>query len=178
MTTILFVHDGQENPRLRQQLLELSGYRVRVLKSGQECLDLVGETRPDLVLLDVLLEGPNGFEVCRALRERYSGALLPIMLCSGIYTARVFQEAATEAGAQAYLLHPYEPSDLVEEVALQLRMAAEARAALPPEQQAFPEEVPDQPSQASVEGPAAAARLRLRPADSLGQGLRLTGESH
>ncbi len=173
MTTILFVHDGQEHPRARQQLLELSGYRVRLLKSGTECLELVEEARPDLVLLDVLIEGPNGFEVCRSLRQRFSAAHLPIVMCSGVYTARAFQDAAAEAGAQAYLVAPYEPGDLVEEIALQLRLGADARAALPPEE-ARPKPVPQTPKVEQVEAPS--GRLRLRPSDSLGQGLRLSGD--
>lgn len=129
MATIFLVHDGQESPVPRQQFLELAGHTVRLLKSGVECLRLLEDVRPDLIVLDVLLEGPNGFEVLTELRRTIDASEVPVVVCSGVYTPRLFQEAAFEAGAQAYLVRPFELADLGEEVAQQLRVVQLRRAA-------------------------------------------------
>lgn len=128
MATIFFVHDTQESPTPRQQYLEAAGHTVHLFKNGFECLSVMRDARPDLLLLDVLLEGPNGFDVVTELRRSTDAKTLPVILCSGLYTARSFQDASHQAGAQAYLLRPFELSDLGDEVTLQLRLAQSQRA--------------------------------------------------
>jgi DNA-binding response OmpR family regulator len=129
MATIFLVHDGQESPIPRQQFLELAGHTVRLLKSGLELLRLLEDVRPDLIVLDVLLDGPNGFEVLTQLRASVPATEVPVVVCSGVYTPRVFQEAALAAGAQAYLVRPFELAELGEEVNQQLRVVQLQNAA-------------------------------------------------
>ena len=129
MATIFFVHDTQESPVPRQQYLQAAGHTVHLFKNGFECLSVMRDARPDLLLVDVLLEGPNGFDVIAELRRATEVKDLPVILCSGLYTARSFQDAAHQAGAQAYLLRPFELSDLGDEVSLQLRLAQNQRGA-------------------------------------------------
>ncbi len=124
MATLFLVHDSQESPVPRQQYLEAAGHTVHLFKNGLECLRVLKDSVPDAIVCDVLLEGPNGFEFITNLRREFPAARLPVILCSGVYTARGFQDAAVEAGAQAYLMRPFELADLCDEVALQLRLAA------------------------------------------------------
>lgn len=131
MATIFFVHDTQESPVPRQQYLQAAGHTVHLFKNGFECLSVLRDARPDLLLVDVLLEGPNGFDVVAELRRATDARDLPVILCSGLFTARSFQEAAHQAGAQAYLLRPFELSYLGEQVSLQLRLAQNTRAGNP-----------------------------------------------
>jgi CheY-like chemotaxis protein len=98
---------------MRRHFLEASGYKVTALSSGAECSSLLEQRKPVLVLIDVLLEGPNGFEVCRTIRNRFSMEELPIILTTTVYHARIYREEAQSAGAQAYVQRPIDPDDLV-----------------------------------------------------------------
>jgi CheY-like chemotaxis protein len=62
----------------------------------------------------VFIEGENGFEICRAIRDRFSGRELPIVVCSTIYRDERFHRAAIDAGAQRFVLRPIDADDLVE----------------------------------------------------------------
>ena len=106
MTTIFLVHDEQESPTIRQNYLETAGYTVRLLKSGHQLHSALAKETPVLVLLDVLLEGKNGFEVCQDVDLKYRTRTFPLMLCTHIYRARQFRDEALRFGASDYLLLP------------------------------------------------------------------------
>lgn len=112
MQEILFVHDFQESPTTRKNYLEMSGYQVTLVKNGDEVMKVLTQRKPALVLMDVLLEGKNGFDVCRAIRERASPQEVPVILCSHIYRSRIYRDEATAAGAQRYLLLPMKLDEL------------------------------------------------------------------
>jgi DNA-binding response OmpR family regulator len=106
MGTIFFAHDQQEAPDARKNYMELAGYTVRLFKNQKELLAAFKEVNPDLVLLDVLIEGKNGFETALEISQRHPERTFPIVLCSHIYRARVFREEALRCGAQDFLLLP------------------------------------------------------------------------
>jgi twitching motility two-component system response regulator PilH len=114
MREIYCVLDEQESPDMRRHCLELFGYQVRSFRTGTECLVQLEERKPALVILDVLIQGENGFEICRAIRDRFSGTELPIIVCSTIYRDERFHRAAIDAGAQRFVLRPIDADDLVE----------------------------------------------------------------
>ena len=116
MKQIAFVHDQQESPAPRVQFLEQYGYQVNLFANVAECLDVIRQDKPDLLLLDILLEGENGFEFTRSVRRFYSSSDLPIILMSKIYRSRAFREEAKSAGAQAYFLRPVKLEELAREV--------------------------------------------------------------
>lgn len=116
MQHIFLVHDQQDSPATRKTYLEMAGYEVSVMKSGEECLKALAAKKPALVLMDVLLDGKNGFDVCRAIRERVGPAEVPIILCSHIYRSRIYRDEANAAGAQRYLLQPMPVEDLMANV--------------------------------------------------------------
>lgn len=116
MKRILFVHDSQEDPRLRISYLESRGYLVEAVTSGERALAAIERELPAIVVLDVLLDGPDGFKVCKAIRERVRAEDLPILMCSGIYRSRVYKDAAREAGAQTYLVRPFAFDQLVDQI--------------------------------------------------------------
>jgi len=113
MKRIYLGHDLQESPAERVHLLEMAGYEVRAFADPTELLKLVSTLRPDLVLLDVLLDGPNGFDVCRRIRTEYDALTLPIVLSSAIYRGHAFREEAARAGAQGYLIRPIDTGELL-----------------------------------------------------------------
>lgn len=116
MQDIFFVHDHQESPATRKANLELAGFAVTLMRSGEEVLKALNSKKPALVLMDVLLDGKNGFEVCRAIRERVGPGEVPVILCSHIYRSRIYRDEANAAGAQRYLLLPMKVEELVANV--------------------------------------------------------------
>jgi len=129
MQEIFFVCDNQESPEDRRSFLEMSGYQVSLMQSGDECLDRLAKTRPALVLMEILLEGANGFDVCRKIRQKYAAAAVPVILCSGIYRGRAYRDEALTAGAQRYIVLPMELeefADAVQEVLQESKAATKA----------------------------------------------------
>ncbi|MBK7641924.1 MAG: response regulator [Planctomycetes bacterium] len=112
MSTVYFAHDRQESPTPRKLALELAGYKVTLFTNGVALLEALARELPDAVVLDVLLEGRNGFEICRTLRSKYQPASLPVVLSTAIYRSRAYRDEAESVGAQQYLLRPCEPEEL------------------------------------------------------------------
>ena len=77
---ILVVDDTPVNVKLLADLLAVKGYEVATAASGAEALEQVARQRPDLVLLDVVMPGMTGYEVCRKLREDAKTATLPVVM--------------------------------------------------------------------------------------------------
>jgi DNA-binding response OmpR family regulator len=115
--TVLVVEDEPEISDIVRQYLEKDGYRVTVVADGDRAADEFSRLRPDLILLDLMLPGQDGFEVCRRLRA--AGSTPIIML-----TARS-QEAdkliGLELGADDYITKPFSPREVVARVRAVLR---------------------------------------------------------
>ena len=85
--TVVVVDDAPVFRQLVATVLGQAGYRVREAGTAEEALGLAAEERPALVLLDVVLPGLSGYELCRRLREQF-GSALPIIFVSGAHTTR------------------------------------------------------------------------------------------
>jgi DNA-binding response OmpR family regulator len=103
---VFLVHDEQENPSIRQNHLESAGFQVRLLTSGNQLHAALEKETPALVILDVLLEGKNGFDVCQDVHLKYKSRAFPLVLCTHIYRSRQFRDEALRMGASDYLLLP------------------------------------------------------------------------
>jgi len=118
-----------DEPAVRESLtssLEFEGYRVAEAADGVAALEQVERSRPDLVLLDVLMPRMDGLTACRRLRAR--GATLPVMML----TARNMvgdRVTGLDAGADDYLVKPFELDELLARVRALLRRSAMAAAA-------------------------------------------------
>ena len=118
--TILVVDDIPENVRLLEAVLMPRGYEVLTATSGEEALRLVEEHDPDLVLLDVVMPGMDGYTVCRSLRANEDTALLPvIMVTSSIGPEKT---EAIEAGADDFIPKPFNHGELLTRVRSLLRI--------------------------------------------------------
>jgi len=117
---ILVVDDIPENVRLLEAVLVPRGYQVLPATSGEEALRLVEEHDPDLVLLDVVMPGMDGYTVCRSLRANEDTALLPvIMVTSSIGPEKT---EAIEAGADDFIPKPFNHGELLTRVRSLLRI--------------------------------------------------------
>lgn len=117
--TVLVVEDEAEIADVIRHYLERDGYRVAVCGDGGQALAEYGRLRPDLILLDVLLPGMDGYEVCRRIRAQ--GATPVIML-----TARDEEQdklVGLALGADDYITKPFSPREVVARVRAVLRRA-------------------------------------------------------
>jgi DNA-binding response OmpR family regulator len=113
---VLIVDDEPNIVLSLEFLLRQQGYEVSVARDGEEALAAAEDWRPDLMVLDVMLPGLDGFEVCRRLRERPENAAMKILLL----TARgreVERVRGLEEGADAYVRKPFSTRQLMRTVA-------------------------------------------------------------
>ena len=124
---VLLVEDDAALAELVSWHLEREGFEVERTPDGEEALLLAAESPPDLVLLDWMVEGLSGIEVCRRLRRRNETANLPIIML----TARGEEEdrvRGLETGADDYVTKPFSPRELIARVAAVLRRVRPALA--------------------------------------------------
>ncbi|WP_433933620.1 response regulator transcription factor [Sorangium cellulosum] len=118
LETVLVVED---DPTLRlglQKTLRSAGFRVEVAKTGPEGLSMALAARPDLVLLDVMLPGMNGFEICEELRRRDADLPILMVTAKGEEQDRV---RGLRLGADDYIVKPFGVSELLARVDAALR---------------------------------------------------------
>lgn len=123
-TIILVVDDSASVRKLVELTLRRDRYTVVSAASGIAALAALAENAPDLVLLDVMLESLNGFQICRAIRNHPDLATTPIVILSG-REGESDRQAGAAAGVNAYLTKPFKPDDLLQTVATQLRQPVE-----------------------------------------------------
>ncbi len=113
--TILIVDDDAFVRRPLEYILEAEGFRPVLASDGEECLVKVAEERPDLIFLDVMMPGRDGFGVCRELKSNPDYSDIPIILLSA--RGQKHDEAKGLAlGAEEFMTKPYSPSELIRRV--------------------------------------------------------------
>jgi two-component system phosphate regulon response regulator PhoB len=125
---LLLVEDDRALAELVTFHFDRAGYAVTRTGDGEEALILAEEIKPDLILLDWMIEGISGIEVCRRLRRRAATANVPIIML----TARGEEDdriRGLETGADDYLTKPFSPKELVARAAAVLRRIRPAIAA-------------------------------------------------
>lgn len=113
--TILVVDDEPSIGRVVQFKLQQEGFRVAVATDGLEGLAKVKEEKPDLILLDLMMPGMDGFEVCRRLRASPETAATPVIILTarGQETDRI---KGAELGVLDFYTKPFSPQKLLERV--------------------------------------------------------------
>jgi len=115
MTKILVVEDEPEIRILVKTILEKAGYSVVEAEDGEAALRLVNEEEPDLVLLDVMIPGIEGWEVCRRIRENEATRRLPIIMVTVRTTDEDIQRSV-ECGANAHINKPFDQRELLDTI--------------------------------------------------------------
>lgn len=119
--TILIVDDDPTTCALTTTVLEREGYRTRFCTNGQDALEVVATTPVSLVLLDVVMPGMDGFEVCARLRTMEPGKRLPIILLTGRDDVDTRIEGI-QSGVSEFLTKPVTRHELVARVRAQLHI--------------------------------------------------------
>jgi CheY-like chemotaxis protein len=115
MSTVLVVEDSLTETEVITRYLQQAGLTVVSVKSGEEAQIRLIEQRPDLIILDVILPGQSGFELCRELKTDPGTRQIPVVLCSTKNTD-VDKMWGNMLGADAYLTKPVNQQELVQTI--------------------------------------------------------------
>jgi CheY-like chemotaxis protein len=120
MTKILIAEDNATNRELFRELLEARGYIVDEACDGPEALEMLEQTHPDILLLDIGMPVLDGFAVVRAIRENPLHAALPVLAVTA-YAMQGDRERVLSSGFDGYLSKPIDAKALAEELERLLR---------------------------------------------------------
>ncbi|MCA9953449.1 MAG: response regulator [Ardenticatenaceae bacterium] len=111
--SVLVVDDEPLTQDLLRLMLEPAGFRVTGAEHGLEALQKVQQSKPDIMILDVMMPHMDGLTVCRKIRSNPETADLPIVMLSGKTHLNAVEEGM-EAGANRYLAKPMSRNDLIQ----------------------------------------------------------------
>ena len=118
---VLVVDDTPANVKLLAGILEVKGFQVETAASGREALDKLAARLPDIVLLDIMMPGMSGYDVCREIRANPQAALLPVVLVTSL-DPQGERIKGIEAGADDFLTKPINQPELMARVRSLLRI--------------------------------------------------------
>jgi DNA-binding response OmpR family regulator len=125
---VLIVDDVPENLSLLHDALDEAGYKVLVATNGESALARARQALPDVILLDAVMPGIDGFEVARRLKADFSTQHIPIVFMTGL-TETEHVVAAFEAGSSDYVTKPVRPPEVLARIAAHLRTARQLQEA-------------------------------------------------
>lgn len=126
--TILVVDDDEGIRIYLDRLLRAEGYRVMTACDGRDALDCFVRRPPDLVLLDIRMDGIDGLEVCRRLKQSDATRFVPVVLLTALSTP-ADRVRGWDAGADDFLNKPIDRQILLARISMLLRARAELRRA-------------------------------------------------
>lgn len=112
MSTILVVEDSRTQRHMMSELLRASGFEVAAAENGLDALAQISHCQPDLVILDVVMPGMSGYEVCRRIKANAATRSIPVVFCSSNATD-ADRYWGLKQGATAYLCKPFQPPELI-----------------------------------------------------------------
>lgn len=112
MSTVLVVEDALTDMQVLTRYLQFAGYSVISATNGEELQEKIEKNKPDVIVLDVILPGKSGFEICRELKNDPSTSQIPIVFCSTKNTD-VDKMWGSMLGADAYISKPIDREELL-----------------------------------------------------------------
>ncbi len=134
MTRVLVVEDEESFSDALSFMLRKEGFEVGIASTGTDAVSMFDQNGADLVLLDLMLPGMSGTEVCRALRQRSSVPIIMVTAKDG----EVDKVVGLELGADDYVTKPFSSRELVARIRAVLRRASEPEELVPPTLEAGP----------------------------------------
>ncbi len=119
--TILIVEDSEVNQKILGELLQKQGYTVLNAASGEEALRLVTTVLPDLIILDILLPGMNGYATCIQLKDKPATRDIPVIFISSLNSTED-KIGGFEAGGVDYITKPFHPAEVIARICTHLRI--------------------------------------------------------
>jgi len=119
MAKILVVDDDTKIQMVVRIMLQKKGYDVKCVSSGLEAFQEIPEFKPDLIMLDVMMPGMGGYEVCRKLKSSESTKNISVIMLTALGMGEDF-EKAIENGADWYIVKPFNSRQLLSRVSMLL----------------------------------------------------------
>ncbi|RTR38046.1 response regulator transcription factor [Shewanella canadensis] len=123
MPHILLVEDDEKIARLLVRLLSFEGFDVNHANNGDDAITIIGSLNPDLVILDMMLPGKDGFEVCDAVRSSFKNSILMLTAHEGDLN----EVSAFKAGVDDFVIKPVKPDILLARINALLRRQTRGR---------------------------------------------------
>ncbi|MCK8825732.1 response regulator [Fuchsiella alkaliacetigena] len=119
---ILVVDDNRQNVQILGRILKKSSYKVAVANSGKEALDFIARKLPDLILLDIMMPGMTGFEVCKSVKEKPKTEEIPVIFISAL-TETEDKLKGFNLGGVDYITKPFQKEEVLARVKTQLELS-------------------------------------------------------
>ncbi|EET61067.1 response regulator receiver domain protein [Marvinbryantia formatexigens DSM 14469] len=134
---VLIVEDDEDISMVEEAYLEAAGFDTAICRDGGEVAGLLGKESFDLILLDLMLPGKSGYDICREIREQVD---IPILMVTA-RTETVDKIRGLGLGADDYIAKPFDPAELVARVTANLRQYDRMMRKIPEEKTEEPEEI-------------------------------------
>jgi twitching motility two-component system response regulator PilH len=115
--TVLVVDDSEVDRHVITEMLVREGYEVATVGSAEAAFVRIRESRPDLVLLDIVMPGQNGYEALRELARNKDTRDIPVIVCSSKTQAADVHYVTEKLGARSYIMKPVQRDELVSKIA-------------------------------------------------------------
>lgn len=112
---VMVVDDDKEIQEIVTFVLNRNGFEVAVASNGQELQGLLAAQVPDLIILDVMMPGQNGYEIFSALRNDLRTQLVPVIIMTA-HAENIYERISVDLGAADHITKPFHPLDLVEKI--------------------------------------------------------------
>ena len=126
ISTILLVDDVAANLKLLGEILSTEGYKIRQVTSGLQALKVASIEKPDLILLDIMMPGMDGFEVCRQLKLNEGLKDIPVIFISALNDTENIVKALA-AGGVDYINKPFQEQEVLARVRTHLKLRCQNR---------------------------------------------------
>ena len=112
---VIVVDDDKEIREIVTFVLDRNGFEVAVASNGQQLQDLLATQVPDLIILDVMMPGQNGYEIFSTLRTDLRTQQVPVIIMTA-HAEDIYERISVDLGAADHITKPFHPLDLVEKI--------------------------------------------------------------
>lgn len=123
MKRVIVVDDDKEIREIVTFVLKRNGFEVAVASNGQQLQQLLAEKLPDLIILDVMMPGQDGYQIFNTLRNEVQTQQIPVMIMTA-HTENIYERISVDLGAAEHVTKPFHPLDLVEKVKTLLQVTS------------------------------------------------------
>jgi len=126
-TLILIVDDNANNLKVLGSILSLRGFKIALASNGEECLEFTAKQIPDLIFLDIMMPGINGFDVCKKLKSEERTSIIPIIFVSALSNPQQINKAFESGGAD-YITKPFYKDEVLSRAKVHIEIKHEKQA--------------------------------------------------
>ena len=124
MSKILVVDDEPQILLLVKTMLKKQGYEVIIANSGKECLKILKKEKPDLILMDIMMPGEDGWEICKKIKTNENTKDIPVAMFTVRHSDVALKKSIEYAHADSHINKPFNMKDLLKKVKRLLKGAA------------------------------------------------------